>query len=327
MCFPTTILAPLLWILWSVLGALAALFLGPAPLTAWCLGASPALLLFALHYALLAPLAALLASLAALLFAPNWLCYLVADLIHVLTPVLWLGQAVVLLAAVTQLSAHWAAKIRETRAQHSSLALLLLIASLVCYVLVAALATSLFNQSLTVSEATCLGILLTCVTGVTALAVLLDNGVITDAAYLALYLVHVMYLAVIEHHAPAARDHSAWHVIAALFSTPVQSTNTVAWLLATLFALLTLITVPLALVDDVTDAQHATRAWTASPLFRGVTSQFAVLQYCQALLSGIGAAQPHSVQWRVLQGVVPLALYLGYLLRANMASQSGARAR
>ncbi len=324
MCFPTTLLTPVLWILWSVLGALTALFLGPAPLTAWCLGATPALVLFALHYALTAPLTALLTSLAALLLAPHWLCYLVADLIHALTPVLWLGQAVVLLAAVTQLSAHWAQQIREHARQ--SLALVLLIASVLCYVLVIALAVSLFNQSLTVSEATCLGVLLTCVTGVTVLTVLLDNGVITDAAHLALYLMHVMYLAVIEHHAPVAREHSLWHVIATLFSTPVKSTNTVAWLLAALFALLTFITVPLALVDDVTDAQHATRAWTQSTLFRLLTGQFAVLQYCQALLSGIGAALPHSVQWRVLQAVVPLVLYVAYLLRANMNS-NGARVR
>lgn len=321
MCFPTTLLTPVLWILWSVLGAVAALFLGPAPLTAWCLGATPALVLFALHYALLAPLVALLTSFAALLLAPNWLCYLVADVIHVLTPALWLGQAVVLLAAVTQLSAHWAQQIREAQPPRKSLALLLLIASLLCYVLVTALAVSLFNQSLSVSEATCLGVLLTCVTGVTLLTVLLDSGVITDAAHLSLYLLHVMYLAVIEHHAPVTRDHSLWHVIATLFSTPVTSTNTVAWLLASLFALLTLVTVPLALVDDVTQAQHATRTWTQSPLFRGVTSQFAVLQYCQALLSGIGAAQPHSVQWRVLQAVVPLVLYVAYLLRANMSTR------
>lgn len=322
MCFPTTILTPVLWIVWSVLGAVAALFLGPAPLTAWCLGASPALVLFALHYALLAPLVALLTSCAALLLAPNWLCYLVADVIHALTPALWLGQAVVLLAAVTQLSAHWARQIREAQPPRQSLALLLLIASLLCYVLVAALAVSLFHQSLSVSEATCLGVLLTCVTGVTLLTVLLDSGVITDAAHLSLYLLHVMYLAVIEHHAPVARDHSLWHVIATLFSTPVSSTNTVAWLLASLFALLTLVTVPLALVDDVTQAQHATRTWTQSPLFRGVTGQFAVLQYCQALLSGIGAAQPHSVQWRVLQAVVPLVLYVAYLLRANMSART-----
>jgi len=159
-------------------------------------------------------------------------------------------------------------------------------------------------------------VLLTVVTGVTALTVLLDHGVITDASFLSLYLVHVMYLAVSEHHAPLARDQSLWHVIATLFTTPVRSINAVAWLLATLFALLTFVTVPLALADTIPD-QHSTRAWTQSSLFRGAASQFAVLQYCQALLTGIGAAQPHNVQWRVLQAVLPLGLYVTYLVRAN----------